>query len=391
MSSLNLAMSLHRSRRIPQLDGLRGLAILLVVCQHHFGFLPFFSFGWSGLDLFFVLSGYLITGRLLANQHAPGYFSHFYRNRALRILPLYYGTLIIFFIAVLFLVKKDNLPALSFYTTHWKSFFLFTQNWTFIVYGVPATIYLLHFWSLAIEEQFYLVWPALVFLLTNRRLRIVICLAIPPVVIISRLLLYFSHPGGGAGAGSDRTAVDILFNTFCRIDSFAIGALLCELHQARIKIAARMVNLALAISVAAIIVSFFIFGNLAPTNPFFATIGTTCIAMIAGALLHKSLTGPSLADPSPAGERAGFSPTARFFNTRILRFLGKISYGLYIIHFPIFLLLYSRIVNWGIANLHWKGLAMELSASLTCLLIALLLSVLSFRYYESFFLRLRRP
>jgi peptidoglycan/LPS O-acetylase OafA/YrhL len=372
MSSVNLAMSLHRSRRIPQLDGLRGLAILLVVCQHHFGFLRFFSFGWSGIDLFFVLSGYLITGRLLANQHAPGYFSHFYRNRALRILPLYYGTLIIFFIAVLFLVKKDSLPSLSFYTTHWKSFFLFTQNWTFIVYGVPATIVLLHFWSLAIEEQFYLVWPALVFLLTKRSLRLIICLAIPPVVIITRLVLYFSHPGDG-----HRTAVDILFNTFCRIDSFAIGALLCELHHARIKIPDWIVNLALAVSVAAITISLFIFGNLAPTNAFFATIGTTCIAMIAGALLHKSLADLSL--------------TARFFNTPILRFFGKISYGLYIIHFPIFLLLYSRIVNWGIANLHWKGLAMQVSASVTCLLIALFLSVLSFRYYESFFLRLKRP
>lgn len=366
-------MPLHRSHQIPQLDGLRGLAILLVVSQHNFGFLPVFSFGWSGLDLFFVLSGYLITGRLLEKRGKPGYFRNFYRNRALRILPLYYGALIIFFMAVHFLAKKEHLPELSWYAVHWKSFYLFTQNWAFIIYGVPTAIYLLHFWSLAVEEQFYLVWPALVHFLESSRSRIILCLALVPVAIIIRVIIFFTHPGSGNG-------INTLFNTFCRMDSFAIGALLCEIHRAKIRVPGWMVNLALALSVTAITISLFIWRNLAPANPFFGTVGTTFTAILYGCILYKSLAPTAVGASSAPG---------RFFSAPILRFFGKISYGLYVIHFPILLILYTRLYDWGLDRLQWSAPVLQASSAAVCLLISVLVSMISFRYFESFFLRLK--
>jgi peptidoglycan/LPS O-acetylase OafA/YrhL len=367
---------MHRSFHIPQLDGLRGVAILLVVSQHYFGFLPFFSFGWAGLDLFFVLSGYLITGRLQAKRRDPGYFSNFYRNRALRILPLYYAALILFFTAIHFLAKKESLPLFSYYTIHWKSFFMFTQNWTFIIYGLPTAIYLLHFWSLAVEEQFYLVWPAIIYILANYRSRILLCMILPPAAIIIRIAIFFFHPGDG-------TAVNILFNTLCRMDAFAIGALLCEIHHAKIRIPQWVITVALFFSVAALTLSGFFFHNMAPNNPFFSTLGTTCTAILCGCLLQRSLA-------SPVATGRGSFTIARVLNLRVLRFFGRISYGLYIIHFPIFLLLYKRFYDWGTDSLPWMGPAMQITAACTCLLISLVLSIISFRYFESFFLRLKR-
>lgn len=109
---------------IPELDGLRGLAILLVVTFHYFaGYFNFFSFGWTGVDLFFVLSGFLITSRLMITRDDNNYFYKFYKNRALRIMPLYYSVLIAFYIAIYFFISKENLAGFKFYNQNITSFF----------------------------------------------------------------------------------------------------------------------------------------------------------------------------------------------------------------------------------------------------------------------------
>jgi peptidoglycan/LPS O-acetylase OafA/YrhL len=358
------------SRFIPQLDGTRGIAILLVMGQHSFGFLPVFTFGWAGIDLFFVLSGYLITSRLLAKHREPGYFSSFYRNRALRILPLYYGFLIVFFAGIHFLARKENLPLLSYYTIHWKSFFIFTENWTFIIYGAPLATNLLHFWTLAVEEQFYLVWPVVVYILASHRSRMRVFLAIPPIVMLIRMAIFSTHPHNGNG-------INVYFNTLCRADSLVIGALLSELHHAKVRIPARLVNFLLLLSIAVIAISLFLFGKFGWTGAFFGTIGNTFTAIVWACTMHKSITSSN-------------SFTARFFSAGILRFFGKISYGLYVLHYPIQLLLHNRLYDWELVHLHWSGMALQALAGTGCLLISVLLSTLSFRYYESFFLRLKK-
>lgn len=163
------------SRIIQSLNGLRGTAILMVLCVHlvHISYVNFkgdvgtaFShilwMGWTGVDLFFVLSGFLITGILLDTQGSPNYFGSFYMRRALRIFPLYY--LIVALAALATLVAKG--PHARAYAIHHAdllALLLYVQNYR----ALPITLG--HLWSLALEEQFYLLWPLIVFLVRSRR------------------------------------------------------------------------------------------------------------------------------------------------------------------------------------------------------------------------------
>src|ERR1700674_4975966 len=144
------------ANRIPELDGIRGIAILLVLISH-FGaprapWLPlkhFMELGWYGVDVFFALSGFLITGILLDSREGPDYFKRFYLRRALRILPIYYAYLAIYLTAASIRgVGPSQISSL------WYVFYL--ANWRDIALQPNL---LLHFWSLCVEEQFYFVWP----------------------------------------------------------------------------------------------------------------------------------------------------------------------------------------------------------------------------------------
>src|SRR5262249_2846553 len=115
--------------------------------------------GWMGVDLFFVLSGFLITGILLDSRGADGYFSSFYARRFLRIFPLYYGFLALWFLVLAYVFGSAYSDLFARERQVW--FWSYTANW-----GRPDELGALgHFWSLAIEEQFYLVWPLVVWLL----------------------------------------------------------------------------------------------------------------------------------------------------------------------------------------------------------------------------------
>lgn len=168
---------------LPSLDGVRGIAILWVMLFH---FLPLGSrdspwlnvlleltgAGWLGVDLFFILSGFLITRILVTSRKHPGYFRNFYARRFLRIFPLYYGVLAV----VLFMPLV--VPALfteKFRADIWSSqgwLWLYGMNWRHWLHGEWTFdcewVELNHFWSLAVEEQFYLVWPLLLWALPRR-------------------------------------------------------------------------------------------------------------------------------------------------------------------------------------------------------------------------------
>ena len=172
-----------QARQIPALDGLRGIAIAAVMVFHFTLYGPYSNAlmrglpaigpalhlamaGWGGVDLFFVLSGYLITAILLRTKAAPGYFRRFYARRVLRIFPLYY-----LFLAVGIALSSRLPPAWSaegswqlWLWTYLTNFKIGSAGWS----SVPRAYE--HFWSLAVEEQFYLLWPLLVFKLDERRL-----------------------------------------------------------------------------------------------------------------------------------------------------------------------------------------------------------------------------
>jgi peptidoglycan/LPS O-acetylase OafA/YrhL len=211
------------SFRIPALDGLRGVAIIsVIVCHvnHRFGgayatgpvdgpLAMLFGWGWIGVDLFFVLSGFLITGILYDAKGSDGYFRNFYARRTLRIMPLYFGFLLLIVVMnrmhspAFPWVPLDDLLWLVSYTYNVRA--AFTESWIGNFH---------HFWSLAIEEHFYLIWLLFVCIF-SRRLLMKLCLAVAAASFLLRLIVVLS------GA---RPLIGFFF-TPCRLDGLLAGAL----------------------------------------------------------------------------------------------------------------------------------------------------------------------
>jgi peptidoglycan/LPS O-acetylase OafA/YrhL len=203
-------------RKIPQLDALRGVAILAVMIHNTSGkypslhLEPLFRFGWMGVDLFFVLSGFLITGILLDTKESGGYFKKFYARRGLRIWPLYYS-LILFMFVIVPLLRPSEAHAIFERSAPWWAYALFLQNFL-IAIPTNAAGALGVTWSLAIEEQFYLIWPLVVRYFSY----VQVCALSLLVIFLSPLLRIYllSHH------------VYLYTNVFCRLDGLMAGALL---------------------------------------------------------------------------------------------------------------------------------------------------------------------
>jgi len=203
-------------KRIPQLDAVRGLAVLLVFVHNtdtypslHLGLIA--SNGWMGVDLFFVLSGFLITGILIDTKKSESYFKNFYTRRCLRIWPLYYSAILFMFVFVPLLRPSQVEAVFGPRSSPWWSYPLLLQN--FLISVPTNAIGLLGVtWSLAVEEQFYLVWPLVVQFCSEAQLRKI---ALVVISISPALRFYLSLRG-----------VNIYTNTFCRMDGLMAGALL---------------------------------------------------------------------------------------------------------------------------------------------------------------------
>lgn len=354
---------------IPALDGLRGIAILSVLFWHCIPCCQTFYPGWAGVDLFFVLSGYLITGRLLDTVGEPGYLTRFYRNRILRIWPLYYA-LVIPFLLLLPYIREINGADLTLYEQHPLGFLLFVQNWTFIRFGPLEDLSLGHLWSLAIEEQFYLIWPFVIFFVRAPGRRIVLFISLILIVLVTRYIYYLFHQTGEG-------PVHIFYNTFFRIDSLVAGSLLCQLHRLKIFIPKGWATALVFAGLLTYPVAGMMAGHSLPLLPFNISGGFTLMAIAFACLLHLSLIPKNL--------------FARLCDIRPLRWMGKISYGLYMIHMPVWIILGSKLFSsrWAAG---WKGheKLVYWIVALICILLSIFLSWISFRYFESFFLRLKK-
>src|SRR5882672_10627261 len=171
-------------QHIKALDGVRGIAILLVIL-FHYGYL---GCGWIGVQLFFVLSGYLITSILLQerSQSLGAYLKRFYWRRSLRIFPLYYLYLLV--LLGTYLALKIP-PAFS---DQWIYLFTYTYNVRQVLPNYDGSQLLIHLWSLSVEEQFYLIWPLLVFVFAAHRFRtllIALVVAVPLLRLLAALYL----------------------------------------------------------------------------------------------------------------------------------------------------------------------------------------------------------
>jgi peptidoglycan/LPS O-acetylase OafA/YrhL len=216
---------IRSSARLPELDGLRGIAILLVLIFHgvseqHFAS-SFLSrlrvvgrMGWTGVDLFFVLSGFLIGGILLDVRQSSSYFKTFYARRAYRILPVYFVVLALFSLRFFFPVAGP-LGGFSQSPVPWFSYLTFTQNIWMMLVGSLGAGTLAATWSLAVEEQFYLSAPLVVRKISGSRLALVL-LAVIAAAPVLRTAIYL-------GAAHGRIADYILMP--CRADALSCGML----------------------------------------------------------------------------------------------------------------------------------------------------------------------
>ena len=208
---------------MPELDTLRGIAVSLVVCFHAFGLtygvtglsgvprvlVAFTMSGWVGVNLFFVLSGFLITGILLDTKSRPDYYRRFYLRRALRILPLYYAVLLL-----LFVLARSGLVQRHVSWSFLALSGVYLANMASLL-GVPMQYGVL--WSLAVEEHFYLLWPAAVRCLSRRR--IMICAALIVATCIMLRMFYFLH------------GLAVVGYTWLSADGLAMGAALATITR----------------------------------------------------------------------------------------------------------------------------------------------------------------
>ena len=362
-------------RHLPEVDGLRGIAILLVLWNHGpflFRELPQFSGqespwsflglfgrmslgGWMGVDLFFVVSGFLITCILLGVRERDGSLLVFWQRRALRIFPL----AVLYLVALLVLARfGDPLKTLaSFDAWPWYAFYL--GNIHIALYGwQPLAVMIL--WSLAIEEQFYLIWPLLSRLCDAKTLLrwSIGCIVLSPLM---RAVTF---------AVADYPATYVL--TFCRFDALAAGAAVAVLYHSRehrdhmLEASKRLAAPALAVIILTLVVPFS--PNMPQTRPwFFSVFGYSGLALSFGILLMASL------------DTHGVIKMA--LTSRILTFLGRRCYGLYLWH----------VLAGGLAVAALQQWAVGLYAhALLWLVILISLTTGSWFLFEEPILRLKR-
>ena len=317
--------------RMPELDTLRGIAVLLVVLFHSFGMsyretsisgpakwlLYITDGGWIGVNLFFVLSGFLITGILLETRQRPDFYRRFYSRRALRILPAYYITLLLL-LAVTRAGFVDRHASWSFLGLS----IIFLANVTSL-FGVPSQYTVL--WSLAVEEHFYLLWPAVVKRLPRRSLPFV---AVAVIVLCPLLRAFYYRRGYEYGAGY----------TWLVADGLACGALLALCARQILASRVRMLHSAIALIT-------FSIAAFAAGSPFGICLSRTFI----GGSLRITLLNIFFTGMLSMTLVLGSGSLAWLVRIRVLQFFGDISYGLYLIHMLVFDLVNSSLSRFAVA------------------------------------------
>ena len=158
-----LTISYVPGKYVKEFDGWRGVGIIFVILAHY---IPRYFIGsWVFMEMFFVMSGFLITNILIDAKKKPGYYKKFMARRIVRVFPLYYLCLFI-----VFFLLPDSFFDLSYYRQHEAWYWLYGTNWLISLDGWSPTKTLDHFWSLAIEEQFYILWPLFVWIFNQKQL-----------------------------------------------------------------------------------------------------------------------------------------------------------------------------------------------------------------------------
>ena len=365
--------------RFRALDGVRALAVTMVFAAHYGGggthggrvlqvVNTLRGRGWMGVDLFFVLSGFLITGILYDTREDSKYFKRFFARRSVRIFPIVY---------LLFAILALLTPILQ-YTWRWKQIFFlvylgnFFGNADFSLYDVPsrfspwAWASIGHLWSLCVEEQFYIVWPLVVWLVRDRVKLLWTCGTLITLTLILRIVMVH--------VWSPVVAEDWMIRSLpFRLDTLLFGALLALLLRGpeadRAQRSMKWCLLGGAVATLAIF-------RFSPeyTSPWLLSVGLSAIAIASMGLIGMTLKVSSR--------------TQRFFDWRPARVLGKYSYGFYVYHF-VWIKASIRGLIFFTALLHSAALGGLVELPIAFVTI-FLVAKFSYDWFEVRFLKLKR-
>lgn len=353
----------------PGLDGVRGVAVGMVFTVHYLGKYPI---GWMGVVVFFVLSGFLITGGLYDSRNELHRFRNFYIRRTLRIFPLFYFVWLCIALAAPFLHEEWH-PAQLLWPIYLGNYARFLANTPAVdhIYThlswLPIEIG--HLWSLAVEEQFYLLWPLVVFMVSDRGKLIKVCLGVMVGVLLLRIALVLSIP-------QNWVKMEFLYRmTFAQADSFLCGGLLALwIRGPEKRILLRAGFYIFLVSLAVLGLACWLngpgpqFSAVVPATPWMSAYGFTLVYLVAAGLLLSSLSRENV--------------LFRVMNFAPLRMLGKYSYGFYVYHVILRPIL---IEPWGKLHSH---MAFRVSLGVEFLTV-FAVSAASFHLLEMPFLKLK--
>lgn len=318
--------------RFKELDGLRGIAVLAVMAQHYLSWLPATGagHGWLGVDLFFVLSGFLITSILIKMRGQKNYFSVFYGRRALRIFPIYFLMLSIYLAASIFFSEPGTLALWSQYAFFYTSLFVGQPAELKLVVIEPVQLGLAVLWSLSVEELYYSFWAPIVRYATQRIFSLILLAMIVAAPIFRFLLHTPDYPE--------------FYTFYCRMDALAYGSIVALLMYARQQDVEKWQRLdrtfdlvGIVAGIAALAIWILLKGE--QSNRMFATVGLV-LADVGLALLVFSVLRKS-------GQSSWW---LRALRLRWLRSVGMVSFSLYLIHYPVLYIATRWVDAWDLSR-----------------------------------------
>ena len=372
--------------RLPGLDGVRGLAILLVMAYHFVARIAhtrpmsdealsivdhlavkITDAGWVGVEIFFVLSGFLITGILYQSRLERGYFRVFYARRTLRIAPLYYSFLILGFLATPYLMGSKTSAFAIPSNKHWW-FWCYLTNWLFAYEGTFNLTNGGYLWSLAVEEQFYLIWPFIVLAFSARTL-MYFCITLFFLTGLLRVYLIT--------VGVSTTAVYTM--SISHADGLILGSCLVMAVQefGAVRLRPLMLSLFASSFLGAIAVIYFNNWNFRFYDENVAAFGYSCVAVLSACLIWAVLPD------------SGMDCIRCRFEGAFLRSFGKFSYAIYLIHIPIAVFIMKGVFDPGIHKIANEYLPSIILYCLSCIAICWMVALGSWHLFEKQILKLK--
>jgi peptidoglycan/LPS O-acetylase OafA/YrhL len=333
--------------RIRELDGLRGIAVLAVLSDHYLSWLPAIGAqnGWLGVDLFFILSGFLITSILIGLRDKARYFSIFYERRALRIFPPYFLGIAVYLAASLLVGKPGTVSLWAQYIFYYTSLQVGQPPQLDYEVIMPVKLGLAVLWSLSVEELYYTFWAPIVRFTSHAGFTVILV----GMIVAAPLLRWWLHT----------PLYPEMYTFYCRMDALAFGSVLALLMRERSKGAlawkrwdTRFNIAAITLTIATILLWIYLHGD--RSRLLLMTAGVTMadlsFALITFAILRHA---------------GGSSWWLRALRARWLRSVGMVSYSLYLFHYPLGYLIGHWVSHWGLSRHEAVVIQVLLSAAVS--------------------------